>query len=268
MLPTGSFFGSLGRFLGRVLFGSGSPGRGQPDGSKPAAPPKKNELEIRRPGPGDTPPVTSAAQKSYAAEYKRLYGILQNELSGLKTALVPRDLQRRRQTGGGGRGGRGGRGGGRETGGAGILPPETTRHEPRPYGKRDLTQHGYLSLTYGYQDGQDVDVDSSWIGAFNYRTWGGDYGADQDPRDIGDLTMVVLKPSAPNPSGRYTYPSVPRKVMDGAMRAPSKGKFYWSTLRYYSNRGAIGRRLLRTAVHLIANPDSPHAPGGRRRRIR
>ena len=104
MLPTGSFFGSLGRFLGRVLFGSGSPGRGQ-NGGKPPEPPKKNELEIRRPGPGETPPVTSAAQKSYAAEYKRLYGILQNELSGLKTALVPRDIQRRRQPGGGGRGG-------------------------------------------------------------------------------------------------------------------------------------------------------------------
>jgi|688.fasta_scaffold24117_7 hypothetical protein len=240
-----AIFGALGKFLGKLLFGNSKP-TNQP--RQPQQPPKKQQLEIRPPSPEDRAltPATPAAQKSQSSEYNRLYGILKTELAGMKNNYQ-RDSQRRRRRGK-------------------QLPPETTRQDPRPYGKRDVERHGDLSLRYGYQDGQDVDVDSSWIGAFNFRLYGGDYGGEQDIRDVGDLTMVVLKPSWRNMSGRYVYPSVPRAVMNRAMMAPSKGKFYWAVLRFYSNRGAIGRRMMRTAQHLINNPNSPHAGPRRGRR--
>lgn len=239
-----AIFGTLGKFLGKLLFGNSTPPR------QPPKPPTRQPLEIRPPAPEDRAltPATPAAQKSQSSEYNRLYGILKAELAGMKNAVVPRDGQRRRRRG------------------KLVLPPSTTRQDPRPYNKRDVTQHADLSLRYGYQDGQDVDCDSSWIGAFNFRVYGGDYGGEQDIRDIGDLTMVVLKPSRPNPSGRYVYPSVPRAVMNRAMVHPSKGKFYWAVLRHYSNRGAIGQRMMRTAQRLILNPNSPHAGPRRGRR--
>jgi hypothetical protein len=240
-----AIFGSLGKFLGKLLFGNSPP----PNQPKPPTPPKKQQLEIRPPSPEDRAltPATPAAQKSQSSEYNRLYGILKAELAGMKNNFN-RDHQRRRRRG------------------KLVLPPSTTRQDPRPYNKRDVTQHADLSLRYGYQDGQDVDCDSSWIGALNFRIYGGDYGGEQDIRDVGDLTMVVLRPSWRNMSGRYVYPSVPRAVMNRAMVAPSKGKFYWAVLRHYSNRGAIGLRMMRTAQYLINNPNSPHAGPRRGRR--
>lgn len=247
-----SIFGSLGKFLGKLLFGNSTPPPNQP--KPPPKPASQQQLEIRPPSPEDRAltPVTPAAQQSYAMEYKRLYGILQNELAGMKGNAGQGSQRRRRRQ--------------QQGQNDNILPSTTTRQIPRPYNKRDVYQHGDLSLRYGYQDGQDVDVDSSWIGAFNFRVYGGDYGGDQDIRDVGDLTLVVLKSSRPNPTGRYVYPSVPRPVMNRAMTYPSKGQFYWAVLRHYSNRGAIGRRMLRTAHHLITNPNSPHAGTRRGRR--
>lgn len=244
-----SIFGSLGKFLGKLLFGNSTPPPNQP--KPPPKPTSQQQLEIRPPSPEDRAltPVTPSAQQSYAMEYKRLYGILQNELAGMKNAMVPKDNQRRRRRG------------------KLFIPPSTTPHELRPYNKRDVVRHGDFNLDYRYEDGADVKCDSSWIGAFNFRLMGGDFGGEQNPRDIGDLTMATLKASRNNTEGRYLYPSVPRTVMNMAIMAPSKGQFYWAVLRHYSNRGAIGRRMLRTAHHLITNPNSPHA-GPRRGRPR
>ena len=241
-----SIFGALGKFLGKLLFGNTPPASGRTPPRQPPKPPTRQQLEIMPPASDERAlvPVSTTSQSSYAAEHARLLGILQNELLGLKNQGA-KDGQRRRRRGK-------------------QLPPETTRQDPRPYGKRDTEKHADLSLRYGYQDGQDVDVDSSWIGAFNFRLMGGDYGGEQDIRDIGDMTLVTLRASRNNSSGRYVYPSVPRIIMNRAMMAPSKGKFYWAVLRHYSNRGAIGRRMRRTANHLINNPNSPHARRGRR----
>jgi len=243
-----SIFGALGKFLGRLLFGNTPPASGRTPPRQPPKPPTQQQLEIMPPAYEERAlvPVSNTSQNSYAAEHSRLLGILKNELLGLKNQSAPKDGQRRRRRGK-------------------QLPPETTRQDPRPYGKRDTERHGDLSLEYGYQDGQDVDCDSSWIGAFNFRLMGGDYGGEQDIRDIGDMTLVTLRASRNNSSGRYVYPSVPRAVMNRAMMAPSKGKFYWAVLRHYSNRGAIGRRMLRTAHHLINNPISRHATRRSRR---
>jgi hypothetical protein len=236
-----SIFGALGKFLGKLLFGNTPPPSGRTPPRQPPKPPTQQQLEIMPPAYEERGlvPVSNTSQNSYAAEHSRLLGILKNELLGLKNQSAPKDGQRRRRRGK-------------------QLPPETTRQDPRPYGKRDTEQHGDLSLRYGYQDGQDVDVDSSWIGAFNFRLMGGDYGGEQDIRDIGDMTLVTLRASKNNTSGRYLYPAVPRAVMNRAMMAPSKGKFYWAVLRHYSNRMAIGQRMRRTANHLIRNPNSPH----------
>lgn len=242
-----SIFGALGKFLSKLLFGNSQPpNNGNAPPKQPPKPPVKQSLEIRPPSAEDR--VVGPANNSYSTEYNRLFGILSRELAVLKTSMAPRDSQRRRRRGNL------------------VLPSTTTRQDPRPYNKRDVLQHGDVNLRYGYQDGQDVDYDSSWIAAFNFRVLGGDYGGEQDIRDIGDLTMVTLKASARNPTGRYVYPSVPRTVMNRAQTAPSKGKFYWAVLRHYSNRGAIGRRMLRTAHHLINNPNSPHAGARRGRR--
>ena len=244
-----SIFGALGKFLGKLLFGNSTPASGRTPSRQPPKPPTKQQLEIMPPAYEERGlvPVSNTSQNSYAAEHSRLLGILKNELLGLKNQKTPKDGQRRRRRG------------------KLVLPPETTRQDPRPYGKRDVEQHGDLSLRYGYQDGQDVDVDSSWIGAFNFRQMGGDYGGEQDIRDIGDMTLVTLRASKNNSSGRYVYPSVPRAIMNRAMKAPSKGKFYWAVLRHFSNRMAIGQRMQRTARHLINNPNSPHATRRTRR---
>lgn len=103
---------------------------------------------------------------------------------------------------------------------------------------------------YDYTDGEDFDVESSWIKAVQFMPMGGRHlstprkqGHQPTMADKGDLTMEVLKPSSKNPSGRYTYPHVPRMVMNSMVKAASKGKFYWKTLRFYSNRALIGRRM-------------------------
>lgn len=63
-------------------------------------------------------------------------------------------------------------------------------------------------------------------------------------RDIGDLDMWVKKESKVNPSGRYTYPRVPRWVMDDWMAAGSKGQYYHhGDIRIYSDRRAIFQRF-------------------------
>jgi hypothetical protein len=80
----------------------------------------------------------------------------------------------------------------------------------------------------------------------------------------GDLTMVTENASKNNSDGRYTYPNVPRKVMNDFLMSPSKGRFYWwgyngsKALRAYSNRAKIGKRLKRKGSYLRRNPVSPH----------
>lgn len=131
-----------------------------------------------------------------------------------------------------------------------------------------------------YTDGIDVAVNSSWIAAVNFRPLGGRaqvvhqtfgrsrLGSSVGQRDYlfqkGDLTMVGKGASRNNPSGRYTYPNVPRKVMNDMLSSPSKGRFYWwgyggsKALRSYSNRARIGKRMRATGRYLTRNPRSPH----------
>ena len=128
------------------------------------------------------------------------------------------------------------------------LPAPTTKG----FGSGPIKQAGKsaTSFKYDYVDGEDFSVASSWIKAVQFMPMGGrnlaapkKKGYQPTNADKGDLTMEVLRPSAPNPSGRYTYPHVPRSVMDKMVKADSKGKFYWKTLRFYSNRSLIGRRM-------------------------
>jgi hypothetical protein len=63
-------------------------------------------------------------------------------------------------------------------------------------------------------------------------------------RDTGDLDMWVLTVSKSNPGGKYTYPRVPRWVMDDWMAAGSKGQYYhYGDIRTYSDRRAIFQRF-------------------------
>jgi len=112
-----------------------------------------------------------------------------------------------------------------------------------------------------YVDGIDKEVRSSWIAAFNFRPLASGRGGvvqqytgsafpSRLPDNTGDLTMIVKKTSYANPSGRYVYPRVPRIIMDRAVHASSPGKYYWSVLRYYSNRSLIGRRMRATSRKL------------------
>lgn len=132
-----------------------------------------------------------------------------------------------------------------------------------------------------YTDGIDVAVNSSWIAGVNFRPLGGRaevvqqtfgksrLGSNVGQRDYlmqkGDLTMVTKNASRNNSGGRYTYPNVPRKVMNDMLVAPSKGRFYWwgyggsKALRSYSNRARIGTRMRATGRYLRRNPRSPHA---------
>jgi hypothetical protein len=70
-------------------------------------------------------------------------------------------------------------------------------------------------------------------------------------RAIGDLTMkVVVKPRADgqpnaNPSGNYTYPRVPRYVMDDWVAARTGGTYYHAgEIRAFSDRRGIFQRAL------------------------
>lgn len=132
-----------------------------------------------------------------------------------------------------------------------IFPPRTpgtipSGGEPRPR---------------KYTDGIDYQVRSSWIAAWKFRPlaagrggivqqYGGSPFPSTLPSNTGDLTMTVIKTSYANPSGQYVYPQVPRAIMDRAVDASSPGKFYWSVLRYYSNRSLIGRRMRRISRRL------------------
>lgn len=130
-----------------------------------------------------------------------------------------------------------------------------------------------------YSDGIDYKASSSWIAGINFRPVGGVAGGISRAviggrlsvgatrtylTQKGDLTMVLINPSRQNTSGRYTYPRVPRAVMNSMVLAPSKGRFYWwgyhgsSALRTYSNRASIGRRMIRQGRFLKANPHSRH----------
>lgn len=138
-----------------------------------------------------------------------------------------------------------GAGGGFEAragGGAGdkIIPPRPPRTPPSSAPQQPPP----------YEDGIDVRVRSSWIAAFNFRPFRGQvrqYTGSRFPTTLpdnkGDMTMVIINPSYRNPEGRYVYPHVPRIIMDRAVAVGSPGKFYWSVLRYYSNRSLIGRRM-------------------------
>lgn len=70
-------------------------------------------------------------------------------------------------------------------------------------------------------------------------------------RAIGDLTMKVkVRPRADgmpnvNPSGNYTYPRVPRYVMDDWVEATSAGTYYHSgEIKAFSDRRGIFQRAL------------------------
>ena len=129
-----------------------------------------------------------------------------------------------------------------------------------------------LTARLEYKDAQPEPVISSWIESLTFTpmryrferalpdqyTTGGHSGfinvpdeqlARKGPDDVGDLTMKVIRPSAPNPSRKYTYPMVPRAIMDEWLTYGSAGKFYWEgQIRGYSNRRVIFQRaLLRTA---------------------
>lgn len=128
----------------------------------------------------------------------------------------------------------------------------------------------------GYIDGQPYNPGSSWIKFLTFRPVlyrMEQYGADAPDElrgrgvpgfavpdreygkvrlklfDSGDLIMTT-EPNQQNSSGEYTYPNVPRSLMDAWTRAPSAGQFYWRNARggarqnrngiqTYSNRAAI-----------------------------
>ena len=155
---------------------------------------------------------------------------------------------------------------------------------PRPYTGPTARRPTSMSATPGgiaaeYTDGLDVGVVSSWIKGVNFRPLGGRaqivaqplgsrLGTNVGMRDYlfqkGDLTMVTEGASKNNAEGRYTYPNVPRKVMNDMLFSPSKGRFYWwgyngsRALRAYSNRAKIGKRMKARGRYLRRNPNSPH----------
>lgn len=139
---------------------------------------------------------------------------------------------------------------------------------------RDKAIQGVRAVTQAlgardYTDGAPYDPGSSWIKSLTfrpllYRTE--QYGEDAPEElrgrgvpgfavpdreygklrlrllDQGDLIMAT-EPNSKNTSGRYTYPNVPRSLMDAWTRAPSAGRFYHSKRgngpQTYSNRAAI-----------------------------
>ena len=136
-----------------------------------------------------------------------------------------------------------------------VIPPRVPGSPPS--GGSPLTPPKYT-------DGIDYQVRSSWIAAWNFRTlhngkggmvsqYSGSRFPSTMPANKGDLTMVTIRASYANPSGRYVYPNIPRIIMDRAADAPSPGRFYWKVLRYYSNRSLIGRRMRRTSRRLSSS---------------
>lgn len=120
---------------------------------------------------------------------------------------------------------------------------------------------GIIPPTPNYEDGIDFRVSSSWVAGLNFRPLhAGKGGIVQHytgpripttlPDNKGDLTLITIRPSYANPTGRYIYPNVPRTLMDQAVRASSPGRFYHRSLKHYSNRSLIGRRMRRTGRRL------------------
>lgn len=167
----------------------------------------------------------------------------------------------------------------------GVPPKPIPPSLPRPYaggpaGRRPVALPAVPGgVAPEYSDGLDVKVDSSWIAGLNFRPLGGRaqvvaqplgsrLGTNVGMRDYlfkkGDLTMITTEGSEKNAEGRYTYPNVPRKVMNDMLMSPSKGRFYWwgyggsKALRAYSNRAKVGKRLKRRGNYLRRNPVSPH----------
>ena len=166
----------------------------------------------------------------------------------------------------------------------GIPPKPIAPSRAQPYAGPSARKSVSMPAVPGgiapeYSDGLDVAVSSSWIAGLNFRPLGGRaqivsqplgsrLGSNVGMRDYlfqkGDLTMVTKGASKNNSEGRYTYPNVPRKVMNDMLFAPSKGRFYWwgyggsKALRSYSNRAKIGNRLRAKGRYLRRNPKSPH----------
>ena len=139
---------------------------------------------------------------------------------------------------------------------------------------RDTAWQGFRAATQamgarGYVDGEPYNPNSSWIKSLTFRPllyrteqYGDDAPEELRGRgvpgfavpdreygkvrlrmlDQGDLIMAT-EPNSKNTSGRYTYPNVPRSLMDAWTRAPSAGRFYHSKRgngpQTYSNRAAI-----------------------------
>ena len=166
----------------------------------------------------------------------------------------------------------------------GVPPKPFAPSRPQAYAGPTARRPTSMPATPGgiaaeYTDGIDVGVQSSWIAGVNFRPLGGRaqivsqplgsrLGSNVGMRDYlfqkGDLTMVTQGASKNNSEGRYTYPNVPRKVMNDMLFAPSKGRFYWwgyggsKALRSYSNRAKIGKRMRARGRYLQRNPNSPH----------
>lgn len=141
-------------------------------------------------------------------------------------------------------------------------------------GVRDRLTQGFRAVAQAvgvrdYVDGQPFNPGSSWIKSLTFRPliyrqeqYGDDAPEELRGRgvpgfnvpdreygkvrlrllDQGDLIMET-EPNSKNTSGRYTYPNVPRSLMDAWTRAPSAGRFYHSKRgngpQAYSNRAAI-----------------------------
>lgn len=139
----------------------------------------------------------------------------------------------------------------------------------------------FRTIQLGYQDGQVVGVSSSWIESLQFtpmryravRALPDEYAQSMDsyksggtkrdgrqagyiampesqaerrgPNDSGDLTMKVKKASNANPSRRYTYPKVPRYIMDEWLSAATAGSYYHQGhIQVYSDRRTIFQRAM------------------------
>ncbi len=139
---------------------------------------------------------------------------------------------------------------------------------------KDRALQGFKAATQAmgardYVDGEPFNPGSSWIKSLTFRPMlyrQEQYGPDAPEElrgrgvpgfnvpdreygrirlrllDSGDLIMET-EPNSKNTTGRYTYPNVPRSLMDAWTRAPSAGRFYHTKRsngpQSYSNRAAI-----------------------------
>lgn len=139
---------------------------------------------------------------------------------------------------------------------------------------KDRAFQGFRAVTQAlgardYVDGEPYNPGSSWIKSLTFRPFiyrQEQYGDDAPDElrgrgvpgfnvpdreygklrlrllDQGDLVMET-EPNSKNTTGRYTYPNVPRSLMDAWTRAPSAGQFYHrkgkNGPQSFSNRAAI-----------------------------